>query len=91
MGPARADGTLPAYPFGTDLTAEEIALSPAMTLLKNAQSSPLELARFMMRGAPWSPPTAQERTLLDRLELEAPKSAKERFTAALVLGALRSI
>ena len=91
LGPARADGTLPAYPFGTDLTAEEIALIPAMTLLKNAQSSPLELARFMMRGAPWSPPTDQEHTLLRRLELEALKSAKERFTAALVLGALRSI
>jgi hypothetical protein len=27
--------------------------------------------------------------LLRRLELETPKSAKERFTAALVLGALR--
>ena len=62
-----------------------------MTLLKNAQSSPLELVRFVTRGAPWSSPTAQEHTLLHRLELEAPKSAKERFTAALVLGALRSI
>ncbi len=90
LGPWRADGTLPAYPFGTDLTAEEIALVPAMTVLKNAQSSVLELARVAARGAPWSSPTPQERTLLRRLALEPPKSAKERFTAALVLGALRS-
>ncbi len=90
LSPARSDGTLPAYPFGTDLTAEEIALVPAMTLLKNAQSSVLELARIAARGAPWSSPTAQERALLRRLALDPPKSAKERFTAALVLGALRS-
>ena len=51
LGLARKDGTLPAYPFGTDLTAEEVALTPAMTLLKNAQSSPLELARFVTRGS----------------------------------------
>ncbi len=90
LGPARADGTLPAYPFGTDLTAEEIALVPAMNLLKNAQSSVFELARLAARGAPWSSPSAEERPLLRRLRLESPKSAKERFTAALVLGALRS-
>jgi hypothetical protein len=91
LGLAHKDGTLPSYPFGTDLTAEEIALGPAMTWLKNAQSSPLELARLVARGTPWSSPTPQERILLRRLELEAPKFAKERFTAALVLGALRSI
>ncbi len=90
LGPARADGTLPAYPFGTDLTAEEIALSPAMTVLKNAQSSVLKLMQLAARGAPWSSPSAEEHTLLRRLALDAPKSAKERLTAALVLGALRS-
>ena len=62
-----------------------------MTLLKNAQSSPLELARFAVRGTPWSSPTTQERILLHRLKLEAPKSAKERFTGRPGFGALRSI
>ncbi len=91
LGPARNDGVLPRYPFGTDLTDEEIALIPAMNALKNAQSSPLALARLAARGAPWSSPSAKERVLLRRLALEAPKSVKERFMAALVLGALRSI
>jgi hypothetical protein len=90
LGPARKDGVLPSYPFGTDLAVEEIALIPAMNALKNAQSSPLALARLAARGA-WSLPSAKERVLLRRLALEAPKSVKERFTAALVLGALRSI
>ncbi len=90
LGPARKDNTLPAYPFGTDLTAEETALAPAMTLLKTAQSSPFQLARLAARGGPWSSPTLGERALLRRLDLDAPKSAKERVTAALVLGALRS-
>ncbi len=43
LGPARADGTLPDYPFGTDFTPEETALLPALTLLKHAQGSPLAL------------------------------------------------
>jgi acyl-CoA hydrolase len=90
LGIARIEGILPEYPFGTDLTDEEIALIPAMTVLKNAQSSPLELVRLAARGKPWSSPSAQEGILLRRLGLETPKSAKERFTAALVLGALRS-
>lgn len=90
LGPARANGALPSYPFGTDLTAEEIALIPAMTRLKNAQSSPLSLLRIAARGAPWPPPAASERVLLARLGLEAPASLLERFSAALVLGALRS-
>ncbi len=90
LGPARKDGSLPEYPSGTDLTAEEIALIPAMTVLKNAQSSTIELGRLAVRGKPWSSPGAYERTLLRRLKLESPRSLKERLTAALVLGALRS-
>ena len=89
--PGGKAGVLPSYPFGTDLTDEEIALIPAMNALKNAQSSPLALARLAARGAPWSSRCAQEGILLRRLALETPKSVKERFMAALVLGALRSI
>ena len=90
LGPARKDGALPEYPFGTDLMREEIALIPAMTALKNAQTSIMELGRLVARGTPWSSPSAYERTLLRRLGLETPRSVKERLTAALVLGALRS-
>jgi acyl-CoA hydrolase len=90
LGAARADGTLPAFPFGTDMTPDEVGLLPAMTFLKGVQASPFALARLIARGKPWETPSEKERALLSRMALASPKSAKERLYAALVLGALRS-
>jgi acyl-CoA hydrolase len=89
LGPARAEGILPLFPFGTDMTAEEIALVPALTRLKHASGSIVELAQLALRGTPWAEPAAAEKPLLRRLGLEAPQSPRERLEAALVLGALR--
>ena len=85
----RADGNLPDFPFGTDFTAEEVALLPAMERLKQASHSALELARLALAGKPWAAPFEEERPLLRRLGLDSLRTAKERFEAALVLGALR--
>ncbi len=87
---ARSDGTLPDYPFGTDFTAEERALLPALALLKYAEASPLALANYVRLGMPWVSPNTEEHVLLRRLGLDVPSSAREHLTAALVLGALRS-
>ena len=90
LGAARAEGSLPAFPFGTDMTAEEMALLPALARLKAASHSARDLARLAVAGKPWAPPEEGETVLLRRMGLENPRSAKERFEAALVLGALRS-
>jgi acyl-CoA hydrolase len=90
LGAARTDGTLPDFPLGTDLTAEEVALLPALNRLNAAQNSPIELARLLARAKPWESSSERERTLLRRLGLANPKPIKERLYAALVLGALRS-
>ncbi len=91
LGAARADGTLPDFPFGTEMTAEEVALLPALTRIKASQNNPLELARLVARGKPWASPDAGERALLGRLGLAKPDSVKDRLYAALVAGALRSV
>jgi acyl-CoA hydrolase len=89
LGPARADGCLPVFPFGSDMTAEEEALLPAMMRLKQASSSVLEVARLALRGTPWAAPSAREKGLLRRLGLDNAQRPRDRLEAALVLGALR--
>jgi acyl-CoA hydrolase len=89
LAPACADGSLPTFPFGTDMTAEEIALVPALMRLKQASGSVVELARLALRGRPWAAPAPEEAVLLHRMGLDKPQSPKERLEAALVLGALR--
>ncbi len=89
LGSARADGLLPDFPFGTDMTAEERELLPALGRLKAAQGSPVQLAVMAFRGWQAGETNEREQKLLRRLDLDAPKSLKERAFAALVRGALR--
>ena len=89
LGLALADGTLPMFPFGTDMTDEEAALVPALTRLKHAGGSIMELARLALRGTPWAAPSPAETVLLCRMGLDKPQNPRERLEAALVLGALR--
>jgi acyl-CoA hydrolase len=83
LKPAADAGLLPQFPFGTDFTAVEQRLIPALQVLKSA--SPIQLAPLLMRGlgarADWA-------DCLDRLGLARPKSMSEWFYAALVRGAL---
>jgi acyl-CoA hydrolase len=85
LKPAVDVGLLPPFPFGTDFTAVEQKLIPALEILKSA--SPGQLATLFWRGLS-SRPDAKE--CLDRLGLARPKSAPEWLYAALVRGALNA-
>jgi acyl-CoA hydrolase len=83
LAPAADAGLLPAFPFGTDFTATEQRLLPALARLKSA--SPAGLAALMMRGMFTQP---ADRECLERLRLARPTGLAVRFYAALVRGAL---
>ena len=83
LKPAADAGLLPAFPFGTDFTAIEQRLIPALQILKSA--SPAQLAALFMRGLG----ARADADCLDRLGLARPNSVTERFYAALVRGALQ--
>jgi acyl-CoA hydrolase len=85
LKPATDAGLLPAFPFGTDFTAIEQRLIPALQILKSA-SLP-QLAALLMRGLG---ARADGADCLDRLGLARPKSVTEWFYAALVRGALHA-
>ena len=63
LAPARSQGLLPPFPFGTDFTATEQRLIPALRLLGAA--SPLRLARLALRGLSPGTPSAGLRECLD--------------------------
>ncbi|HEY0301111.1 MAG TPA: acetyl-CoA hydrolase/transferase C-terminal domain-containing protein, partial [Rhizomicrobium sp.] len=76
---------LPAYPFGSDFTAVEQRLLPALERLKNA--TPLELARFAAAGLRPAPDEAEP---LARMSLDRPASLAEHLYRALLRGALKA-
>jgi acyl-CoA hydrolase len=85
----RTSGFFSEYPFGTDLTAEEIALS---RVLKSLQA---RTVRFSGKVAAFADALLRGRALdrdlplLSRLRLERPTNMGERFLRRLVVAALR--
>ena len=86
--PRRA-GLFSEYPFGTDLTREEIDLARALRWLKeNAGST---RARLALLARAWlSPARAADRPYLERLKLDAPGTLPARINAKLVSLGLRA-
>ena len=84
---ARADGALPPFPFGTDFTPIEQRLIPALSLLREASSSPLKVMSLLWQGL-WRKPDADDAACLARMGFEQPAGLKQRATKALVSGAL---
>jgi hypothetical protein len=85
LAPLRAEGLLPEYPFGTDFTADERHLMPALERLRQAGSA--GLARYAVRGA-LAGRRAEHVPLLERMALARPSSLRERLYAAALKGAL---
>jgi hypothetical protein len=86
LAPARERGLLPLFPFGTDFTATEQRLVPALARLRD--SSPLALAALAARGLVAGQPSAQVRECLDRMGLDGASKPSELFYALLLRGAL---
>ena len=85
--PRRA-GLFSEYPFGTDLTRDEIELARALRWLK--ESTGTGAARFgTVCRALLSTPRAEHHALLERMELAAPRGVGEKLKARLLGLALR--
>jgi hypothetical protein len=88
LGPARDQGLLPLFPFGTDFTAPEQRLIPALNNLRDASASPVQLLQLLMTGLRAGEPSAEIKECLSRMRLDAPKSLGELAKSALLRGAL---
>jgi len=84
----RAGGYFSEYPFGTDLTAEEIVLARALSFLESRTGSTaarlVTAARALARGRP----VPRHRAALTRMGLTEPHSAAEWLQQRLVAWSL---
>lgn len=85
--PRRA-GLFSEYPFGTDLTREEIDLARALRWLKDHTGGRAGRLRTIMRAL-FARTGEREQAYLDRLGLRETPTYRDRLTADLVLLALR--
>jgi len=88
---ARARGLFSDFPFGTDLTREEIALAKALARLKHRSAKGLSkmhavLSAALSRGTP-----ATLRPYLERMELVAPKTREEWLWQRLLVQELKAL
>jgi hypothetical protein len=87
LKPAREAGLLPSFPFGSDFTAAEQRLIPALQVLQDAQRAPQRLPGLLWQGVTGRPDAA-DRECLARLGLDRPATWSERAYRALVGAAL---
>ena len=91
LKPYRERGLFPSFPFGTDLTEEELVLRKALLVLKQA---------VQRRKIPW--PRVDEirktiaipssaRPYLERMKLDQPRTFKERLSQKALVYALASV
>jgi acyl-CoA hydrolase len=87
----RARGLFSEFPFGTDLSQEEIVLAKALTRLKRKTARGWPRAKALaaavaLRGTP-----AQLRPYLERMSLSTPKTRQEWLWQRLLVRELRDI
>ena len=86
LKPFRADGHFVPFPFGTDFTPEELVIGGSLkTFVKKKKPAIIKgvLAELFRPVPPQAAP------YLKRMQLEKPKSAKEKIMQKVVLSALR--
>ncbi|TXL78268.1 acetyl-CoA hydrolase [Vineibacter terrae] len=88
LAPARARGVVPPFPFGTDFTAEEQRLMPALMRLKSAAHSLPALGALLWQGLTAGPPSPQDAACLERMGLHKPTDWRQRLQRTLLRAAL---
>ena len=81
-------GYFKPFPFGTDLTEDEIKIGRALKAIKADLGRKLELIKDIIKGLPLQP-QPQDIPLLQRMDLEHPKNAKEHIYQKLLLEKFR--
>jgi acyl-CoA hydrolase len=81
----RKKGCFPPYPFGTDFTAEEIALANSLRHLKGLMDDPRSLIPKLIRSFTHGVDEAEAAPYLERIGLDHPDSAKELVIRHLLL------
>ncbi|MCR9186042.1 MAG: acetyl-CoA hydrolase [Halieaceae bacterium] len=80
-----ADGRLPAYPFGTDLTPEELTLSASLRRIKALSDEPASFLREVLRALLHRGDKEAARPWLERIHLMHPDSSRDFIVQQLLM------
>ena len=85
LAPLAKQGLLPAYPFGTDLTEQELALAASLRKLKALSEEPGQFIRAAFKALLHQADEAAARPFLERIHLEHPETTKDFLMQQLLL------
>jgi acyl-CoA hydrolase len=85
FGEWRKKGLFPAFPLGTDFTAEEIALGKSLKDIKALMSNPRSMVKAVIRSFVHKVDAEEAKPFLERLNLSHPDSAKDKILQHLLL------
>jgi hypothetical protein len=85
LGPAVEQNLLPDYPFGTQLTDREVALSASLRRVKALTEEPSQLIKAVFKALVHNVDHDAARPFLQRIDLEHPDTSKELLIQQLLL------
>jgi hypothetical protein len=88
LSAARARGFFSAYPFGTDLSGEEIVLERALRQLQTHTATPRQRLRTLATAVWKGRAALSHQATLKRMGLAAPRGGRERLEQRLLVWAL---
>jgi acyl-CoA hydrolase len=85
----RKRGLFSEFPFGSDLTEDELKLKAALERLARVQKQPRSGLGILVESAKPQKPNADEQRKLERMQLADPKTPIDKLYRRLLLAALR--
>ena len=85
LGPHCHSGLLPDYPFGTELTGQEIALAASLRKIKALSEEPTHFIPQVFRALLHHPDEDAAHPFLERVQLEHPETTRDFLVQQLLL------
>ena len=85
LAPLVKKGLLPAYPFGTDLTDQELALAASLRKIKALSEEPAHFISAAFKALLHHGDEAAARPFLERIQLEHPETSKDFIIQQLLM------
>jgi acyl-CoA hydrolase len=85
LAPYQKNGMLPAYPFGHDLTDQELALGASLRKIKALSAEPGQFIKASFKALMHKGDEAAAKPFLERIQLEHPETTKDFLIQQLLL------
>ena len=85
LAPYQQNGQLPDYPFGTDLTEQELALSASLRKIKSLSEEPGQFIAATFKALLHKADPEAAKPFLERMQLEHPETTRDFLIQQLLL------